>query len=64
NSTEKFEKLFTTTADKAAEIIIRGVEKNQRRVLVGTDAKVLDLMVRLLPSTYQKLVAFSSKRMK
>ena len=64
DSTEKFEKLCPTTADKAAEIIIRGVEKNQRRVLVGTDAKVLDLMVRLLPSTYQKLVSLSSKRMK
>jgi len=64
NSTEKFEKLFTTTADDAAAVIIKGVEKNQRRVLIGTDAKVLDLMVRLLPSTYQKLVSFSSKRMK
>lgn len=64
NSTEKFEKLFTTSADKAAEIIIRAVEKNQRRVLVGTDAKVLDLMVRLFPSTYQKLVSLSTKSMK
>ncbi|MEL0028524.1 MAG: SDR family NAD(P)-dependent oxidoreductase [Perlucidibaca sp.] len=64
NSTEKFEKLFTTTADKAAEIIVKAVEKNQRRVLVGTDAKVLDLMVRLLPSTYQKLVSLSTKSMK
>lgn len=64
NSAEKFEKLFTTSADKAAEIILRAVEKNQRRVLVGTDAKVLDLMVRLLPSTYQKLVSLSTKSMK
>ena len=64
NSTEKFEKLFSTTADDAAAVIIKGVEKNQRRVLVGNDAKVLDLMVRLFPSTYQKLVSLSTKTMK
>jgi len=63
NSTEKFEKLFSTTADEAAEVIIKGVEKNQRRVLIGKDAIAIDLMVRLLPSAYQKLVSLSSKRM-
>jgi len=64
NSTEKFEKLFTTTADEAAAVIIRGVEKNDRRVLIGKDAVAIDLMVRLFPSAYQKLVSMSSKRMK
>jgi len=64
NSTEKFEKLFTTTADEAAAVIIRGVEKNDRRVLIGKDAVAIDLMVRLFPSAYQKLVSLSSKRMK
>lgn len=64
NSTEKFEKLFRTTADDAAAQMIRAVEKNQRRLLIGNDAKALDLMQRLLPSTYQRLVALSSKTMK
>lgn len=64
NSTEKFEKLFTTTADEAAAVIIKGVEKNARRVLIGKDAVAIDLMVRLFPSAYQKLVSLSSKRMK
>ena len=64
NSTEKFEKLFSTTADDAAAVIIKGVEKNQRRVLIGKDAVAIDLMVRLFPSAYQKLIALSSKRMK
>lgn len=64
NSTEKFEKLFSTTADDAAAVIIKGVEKNQRRVLIGKDAVAIDLMVRLFPSAYQKLVSLSSKRMK
>lgn len=64
NSTEKFEKLFSTTADDAAAVIIKGVERNDRRVLIGKDAVAIDLMVRLFPSAYQKLVAMSSKRMK
>lgn len=64
NSTEKFEKLFSTTADEAAAVIIKGVEGNKRRVLIGKDAVAIDLMVRLFPSAYQKLVSLSSKRMK
>lgn len=49
------ERLFITSADQAASIILRAVQKNQRRVLVGPDAKLLDLMVRLAPSGYQRL---------
>ncbi|MDP1775735.1 MAG: SDR family NAD(P)-dependent oxidoreductase [Moraxellaceae bacterium] len=64
NSTDKFEKLFRTTADDAAAQMIRAVEKNQRRLLIGNDAKVLDMMARILPSSYQKLVALSTKTMK
>lgn len=63
-SQEQFEKLFRTTAEDAAKIILKGVENNQRRVLVGSDAKAMDLMVRLLPSAYQKLVSMSSKRLR
>ncbi len=57
----KFEKNFITTANRAAQIIIRAVEKNQRRVLVGPDAHVIDWMVRLMPSGYQTLVKLFSR---
>jgi hypothetical protein len=50
-----FEKSFITSPEKAARIILRAVQKNQRRVLVGPDAVFLDLLVRLLPSDYQRL---------
>jgi NAD(P)-dependent dehydrogenase (short-subunit alcohol dehydrogenase family) len=53
SSHEKFEKAFITSPEKAARTILRAVEKNQRRVLVGPDAYVYDWMVRLLPSRYQ-----------
>jgi NAD(P)-dependent dehydrogenase (short-subunit alcohol dehydrogenase family) len=62
---EKFEKNFITTANKAARIIIRAVEKNKRRALVGPDAYLFDWLVRLFPSGYQRLViAFAKKTMK
>jgi NAD(P)-dependent dehydrogenase (short-subunit alcohol dehydrogenase family) len=46
----------TTTAESAALQILSAVEKNERRVLVGPDAKFLDKVVRLLGSAYQVLV--------
>lgn len=45
-----------TSAD-AADVIIDGVRKNKTRVLVGTDAKILDLWVRLVASKYQWVTA-------
>ncbi len=55
NTTEKFEKTFITGADKAARVILDGVRRNQRRVLIGPDARIFDWMVRLLPSSYQRV---------
>ncbi|MBW2509129.1 MAG: SDR family oxidoreductase [Deltaproteobacteria bacterium] len=52
---DKFEKSFITSADKAAKTIIDGVQRNQRRILVGPDARVYDWMVRLLPTAYQRV---------
>jgi NADP-dependent 3-hydroxy acid dehydrogenase YdfG len=51
-------KLAHTTPQKAAQIILDGVRKNRARVLVGPDAKALDLIVRVTGSGYQRL--FSS----
>lgn len=59
---EKFERLFVTDADTAAKSILRGVQKNRRRVLVGRDARVIDGMARLLPGAYQALIKRSVRR--
>lgn len=48
-------KLASTSPQKAARIILDGVRKNRARVLVGNDAKVLDLIVRVTGSGYQRL---------
>ncbi|MEG0241481.1 MAG: SDR family oxidoreductase [Pseudomonas sp.] len=58
-----FEKLFITDADQAAKVILQGVRKNKRRVLIGRDAYALDLLARWLPAAYQGLVVFASRRM-
>jgi NAD(P)-dependent dehydrogenase (short-subunit alcohol dehydrogenase family) len=58
---EKFEKTFITGPDKAARVILDGVRRNRRRVLIGPDARIFDWVVRLLPSTYQRVSVGYSK---
>lgn len=60
-SKARFEKMFTTTPETAARTILNGVKHNSRRVLIGSDAKVVDLTQRLLPSTYQRVVSTFTK---
>jgi NAD(P)-dependent dehydrogenase (short-subunit alcohol dehydrogenase family) len=55
DSRDAFEKSFITSAEKAAKTILQGVQRNQRRILVGPDARVYDWMVRLLPTAYQRV---------
>jgi NAD(P)-dependent dehydrogenase (short-subunit alcohol dehydrogenase family) len=49
------EKLLRMPASVAARIIVDGVENDRPRVLVGNDAKLVDLIVRLLPVSYARL---------
>jgi NAD(P)-dependent dehydrogenase (short-subunit alcohol dehydrogenase family) len=52
--TSIFDNAAKTTAQEAASAIIKGVEKNRRRILVGWDAKFSDIVVRLFPGSYEK----------
>jgi short-subunit dehydrogenase len=63
-SAANFEKAFRTTPKQAAEIILRGVARNARRVLVGIDAWGIDGVQRLLPSAYQRIVGEVVRRRK
>ncbi|MDT5015242.1 MAG: hypothetical protein QOD39_1402 [Mycobacterium sp.] len=56
-------KLASTSPQKAAQIILDGVRKNRARVLVGPDAKALDLIVRVTGSGYQRLFSSVMSRM-
>ena len=56
------ERLASTSPQKAARIILDGVRKNKARVLVGNDAKALDILARATGSGYQRLVAAAKSR--
>ena len=51
------EKLARMTPEKAAEIIVRGILRNQARVLVGIDAHALHHFAKLTGSRYQDVIA-------
>ncbi|HTN32647.1 MAG TPA: SDR family NAD(P)-dependent oxidoreductase [Marinobacter sp.] len=57
-----FDKLAITTPEKAAEIIVKGIIKDESRILVGPDAWGIDVINRLLGSAYQPLVQRFSKK--
>jgi len=51
-----FDKMAITTADKAAQIILKGAAKKKRRILIGTDARIISLAYRLFPTAYTKIL--------
>jgi hypothetical protein len=60
---ERFEKLARTTPAAAARRIIRGVERNEPRILIGSDARSLDIIQRLKPAGYWSLLSRIFDRM-
>ena len=52
----QFKKMVMTTADKAASIIIRAIEKKSKRVMVGPDAKVIGFMTQLSPNLVDRSI--------
>jgi len=52
----RFDRLTPTTPDQAAERILEGVERREPRILIGSDARQLDILQRLKPATYWKLL--------
>ena len=53
---KQYRKLLTLPPETAAETIVRGIERRQSRVLVGSDAKVISAVSRLLPVSYWRLL--------
>jgi short-subunit dehydrogenase len=53
----RFERLARTSPEKAAARILLGVERRERRMLIGTDAYQIDVLQRLRPASYWKSLA-------
>ncbi len=51
-SIERFEAAAKTTPKDAALRIIKGIERNEPRILIGNDARFMDLLQRFRPATY------------
>ena len=49
---DRFETAAKTTPKDAALRIIKGIEKNEPRILIGNDARFMDLLQRFRPGTY------------
>ena len=59
---KRFERIAMTSPEKAARQILAAVARNRRRVLVGPDAKVIDLISRLPAGLYQRALAKGAAR--
>jgi short-subunit dehydrogenase len=60
-SARSFNKLLRCPPEEAARQILEAVQKDKRRLLIGNDAKAIDLIQRILPTGYQKVTAFATK---
>jgi len=57
-----FSKMARTSPDQAASQIVDAIQKGNRRLLIGGDAKLFDTVQRLLPGSYDRLVSFVLKQ--
>jgi short-subunit dehydrogenase len=53
----RFERLARTPPEKAAAVILRGIERRSPRILIGMDAYQIDFLQRLRPASYWQLLA-------
>jgi short-subunit dehydrogenase len=51
-----FERLARTSPEHAADRIVRGMLRGETRILVGRDARQIDLIQRFLPTRYWRLL--------
>ena len=60
---DRFDAVAKTTPAAAALRIIQGIEKNQPRILIGNDARFMDLLQRFRPATYWAVLAKRIEKM-
>ncbi len=57
DSVSRFDRVAITTAEDAAARILKGVEKYEPRILIGSDCRQVDILQRLRPVGYWKSLA-------
>ncbi|MGB9302968.1 MAG: SDR family NAD(P)-dependent oxidoreductase [Mycobacterium sp.] len=54
--------LFLHSPEMAAETIVSGVAKGRARVVIGLEAKAIDVLARIIGPSYQRVVAAAAAR--
>src|SRR5579864_2876793 len=62
-SIERFDAIAQTSPRDAALRIIKGIEKNEPRILIGSDARFMDILQRFRPASYWKVIAKRIEKM-
>ncbi|MBC7917129.1 MAG: SDR family NAD(P)-dependent oxidoreductase [Rhodoferax sp.] len=61
---DNFTKLARTTPAQAAAVIIEAIESRKTRVLIGADAKLMDMVFRLIPTRASRWFTNLGQRMR
>jgi short-subunit dehydrogenase len=57
-----FDRIARTSPERAAKDILDGIRKGRGRVVIGADAKFLQILPRLMPARYVKVVDWIMRR--
>lgn len=57
-----FDKLAKTTPEEAAKVILNGIARKKRKILIGSDAKVMNLLAWLFPVKYSSIMKWIMER--
>ena len=58
---ETSDRLFRTSPERAASTILAAVERDRRRVMVGPDAHLINVLARTSPALYQRLIRLGAR---
>jgi short-subunit dehydrogenase len=60
---DRFAQMARTSPQAAAQRIVRGIDRNEPRILIGLDARLLDIVQRVMPARYWTALARIFRRM-
>jgi len=60
----KFDRIARTTSAEAAALIVRAIKKDTRRLLIGSDARMIDRVQRIFPAYYQTVMLNKNRAFK
>jgi NAD(P)-dependent dehydrogenase (short-subunit alcohol dehydrogenase family) len=56
DANSKFDEVTPTTPEQAAERIVRGILRNDKRILIGYDSRLLALLQKFFPVNYWRII--------